>query len=71
MLDEDEEKYFDRILHKLQEAVMGAIGIPDEVYMEIKSEDMIDRVCTWLTNRGEVDIKFLVGLPPGQKLGVI
>ena len=42
MLDEDEEKYFDRILDELQEAVMGAIGIPDEGYMEIKSGDMID-----------------------------
>ena len=41
LLDEDEEKYFDRILHELQEAVMRAVGIPDEGYMEIKSEDMI------------------------------
>ena len=71
MLDEDEEKYFDRILDELQEAVMGAIGIPDEEYMEINSEDMINRVCTVLTHRGEVEIKFLVGLPQGQKLSII
>jgi len=71
LLDEDEEKYFDRILHKLQEAVMRAVGIPDERYMEIKSEDMIDRVCTVLTNRGEVEIRFSVRLPQGQKLSVI
>ena len=45
LLEEDEEKYFDRILHAIQEASMIAAGMPDQGYVEIKSEDMMNRKC--------------------------
>ncbi|KAL7539688.1 hypothetical protein ACHAXR_011399, partial [Thalassiosira sp. AJA248-18] len=69
--DEDEEKYFDRILHPVQHATMKAAGMPDEGFIEIKMEDMLDRKCTVMTNRGEVEIMYLVGVPQGQKMSVI
>ena len=50
---------------------MQAIGIPEQGYLEMKSEDMFERECTILTNIGEVVITYKVGLPQGQKLSVI
>ncbi|KAL7526273.1 hypothetical protein ACHAWF_006126 [Thalassiosira exigua] len=71
LLDEDEEKYFDRILHDVQQGTMMAIGMPDQGYREIKEEDMTDRICTVTTNLGNAVIRYLVGAPQGQKMSVL
>ncbi|EJK69749.1 hypothetical protein THAOC_08960, partial [Thalassiosira oceanica] len=70
VLAEDEEKCFDRIEGAVQMAAMLSIGMPDDGYLEIRSEDLTERECTVVTDRGEVKIDYLVGLPQGQKMSV-
>ena len=66
LLDEDEEKFFDRIHHELQGATMIACGMPDQGYIEFKNEDMEGRQTFVITNRGMVQIEYAVGLPQAR-----
>ena len=50
---------------------MIAVGMPDQGYLEIKSEDLSERKCTVITQRGEVEIMLAVGLPQGEILSVL
>ena len=70
-VSEDEEKYFDRITHALQVLTMLKVGIPPEGYIEIKAEDMTNRVCVVKTSIGEITINYKVGLPQGQTPSVL
>ena len=49
LIMEDEEKFFDRVTHKLQAATLTTGRIPPQGWIEIKAEDMSDRKCTLIT----------------------
>jgi len=68
---EDEEKFFDRVGLIIQIYTMMAIGLPDDGFLELKSEDMYERKCTVVTKFGNVEITYEVGLPQGQTISVI
>ena len=71
MISEDEEKFFDRINLETQASNMVACGMPEQGWLELKMEDMTDRICFLLTEIGEVMIKYKVGFPQGQVLSCL
>ena len=68
---EDEEKFFDRVTPEIQVATMATNGMPQQGWIEIKGEDMLDRKCTLITDIGETTINYVVGMPQGQVLSVL
>ena len=65
-LDEDEEKFFDRICLELILAVLRINGFPTKGFLELKASCMWDKNVEILTNRGSVFSMFKCGLEQGN-----
>ena len=61
-IDEDEEKFFDRISTDVIMASMALAGFLKQGYMELKGPAMIDRAVNIITNKGLVDATFNCGV---------
>jgi hypothetical protein len=70
IVQEDEEKFFDRPSKELQLIVMKLFGFPPQGYTEWKSEDMLDRIVHVITRYGITITEFLTGVPQGSTLSV-
>ena len=65
-LDEDEEKFFDRICLELILTVLRINGFPVKGYVELKASCMWDKEVEIITNRGSVFSEFKCGLEQGN-----
>jgi len=65
-LDEDEEKFFDRISLELILAVLRMNGFPVKGFLELKASCMWDEDVDILTDKGTVFSKFKCGLEQGN-----
>ena len=70
IVQEDEEKFFDKPAAELQLMVMKLFGFPFQGYMEWKAEDMLDRIVHVITRYGITLTQFLTGVPQGSTLSV-
>ena len=70
IVQEDEEKFFDRPDVALQMIVMRLFGFPPQGYIEWKAEDMLERVVHVITRYGITLTEFLTGVPQGSTLSV-
>ena len=62
-LEQDEQKFFDRISLAMQLAAMICFGFPEEGYMEFKCEDVTDRYAVIKTRSGQIIARYFIGLP--------
>ena len=69
--NEDEEKFFDRVLLIIQTIVLSLFGFLPQGYMEMKFEDMLERLVEILTRYGKEIAEYIAGLPQGSPLSVI
>ena len=65
-IDEDEEKFFDRVCLEIILAVMKINGFPDEGYIEMKACMMCTKLVEIITAKGTVHAIFQCGLEQGN-----
>ena len=70
IVQEDEEKFFDKPAAELQLMIMKLFGFPLQGYMEWKAEDMLERVVHVITRYGITLTQFLTGVHQGSTLSV-
>ena len=65
-LDEDEEKFFDRVCLEIILASMRINGFPDHGFVEFKACMMSEKIVEIITCKGTVFAKFVCGLEQGN-----
>jgi len=65
-LDEDEEKFFDRVCLEIILASMRINGFPDSGFIEFKACMMSEKIVEIITCKGTVFAKFVCGLEQGN-----
>jgi len=65
-IDEDEEKFFDRIPVEILLAAMRVNGFPDQGYIEIKASAMETKTVEIITAKGVTYARFICGLEQGN-----
>jgi len=65
-IDEDEEKFFDRIPVEVLLAAMRVNGFPDQGYIEIKASAMEAKTVEIITAKGVTYARFICGLEQGN-----
>jgi len=65
-IDEDEEKFFDRVCLEIILASMRINGFPDSGYIEFKACMMSEKIVEIITCKGTVFAKFVCGLEQGN-----
>ena len=65
-IDEDEEKFFDRIPVEILLAAMRANGFPNQGYIEIKASAMEAKTVEIITAKGITYARFICGLEQGN-----
>ena len=65
-LDEDEEKFFDRVCLEIILASMRTNGFPDSGFIELKACMMSEKIVEIITCKGTVFAKFVCGLEQGN-----
>ena len=65
-LDEDEEKFFDRIPVEILLAAMRTCGFPDQGYLELKASAMGAKHVDIVTCKGTAYAKFVCGIEQGN-----
>ena len=69
-IDEDEEKMYDRISGELQCAALRKIGCPEAGYVEMKADDLHDRIIHVLCKEATILAMFRMGLLQGSGFSV-
>lgn len=70
-IDEDEEKFFDRISLELQLAALIHVRCPSQGYLEMKAEDLLHRKVKIVTRLGITHTTFICGTPQGSPLSCV
>ena len=70
-VNEDEQKFFDRISLDIHLAAMITQGFPAKGYIECKVEDMLNRTVTVVTRLGNASCTYRCGLMQGHPLSCI
>ena len=65
-VDEDEEKFFDRICIEMILAAMRVCGFPKQGFLEFKANCMDEKQVNIITNKGTTNGKFSCGLEQGN-----
>ena len=65
-LDEDEEKFFDRVPVEILLAAMRTNGFPQQGFLELKASSMQEKVVEIVTSKGISHAKFVCGLEQGN-----
>jgi len=65
-LDEDEEKFFDRVCLEIILAAMRTNGFPDTGFVELKASMMSEKMVAIITCKGTAYAKFVCGLEQGN-----
>jgi len=65
-IDEDEEKFFDRVCLEIILAVMKINGFPDQGFLELKACAMGEKLVEIITSKGSTFAKFICGLEQGN-----
>jgi len=65
-VDEDEEKFFDRICTEMILAAMRVCGFPRQGFLEFKANCMDEKDVNIITNKGTANGKFSCGLEQGN-----
>jgi len=65
-VDEDEEKFFDRISTEMILAAMRVCGFPQQGFLEFKANCMDEKQVSIITNKGTADGRFSCGLEQGN-----
>jgi len=65
-IDEDEEKFFDRIPVEILLAAMRVNGFPEQGYIEIKASAMESKTVEIITAKGVTYARFICGLEQGN-----
>jgi len=65
-LDEDEEKFFDRLPVEILLAAMRTNGFPKQGFLELKASCMQEKVVEIITAQGSSYAKFVCGLEQGN-----
>jgi len=65
-LDEDEEKFFDRVSVEILLAAMRVNGFPAQGYVEFKASAMSPKLVEIITSKGRAFAKFVCGLEQGN-----
>jgi len=65
-VDEDEEKFFDRIPVQILLASMVVCGFPDQGYVELKANAMEGKHVEIITSKGVIYARFVCGLEQGN-----
>lgn len=64
-LDEDEERFFDRVTLDMQLAALLRLGCPPQGYVEMKAEDLLHRTVKIITRLGSTSSTYTCGMPQG------
>ena len=70
IIEEDEEKFFDKVTVELQMMVMKTFGFPDQGYCEWNMESMCELGVNITTKYSNIMANFLTGVPQGSTLSV-
>ena len=65
-LDEDEEKFFDRVSVEIILAAMRVNGFPEQGFLEFKASAMGPKLVEIITSKGRAFAKFICGLEQGN-----
>ena len=65
-LDEDEEKFFDRVPVEILLAAMRTNGFPNQGFLELKASSMQAKTVEIITSKGVAYAKFVCGLEQGN-----
>jgi len=65
-LDEDEEKFFDRVPVEIILAAMRVNGFPEQGFLEFKASAMGPKLVEIITNKGRAFARFICGLEQGN-----
>ena len=65
-LDEDEEKFFDRVPVEILLAAMRTNGFPRQGFLELKASSMQEKIVEIITSKGIAYARFVCGLEQGN-----